>query len=293
MAFWAGQFLVQGCVLPCWRLCISSAYPLKANSISQILWPPKIHILRFWMAHERVLLSWLRITGPTGPCLIMVHVDLSGWVCVAPGIIVLSQPAFRHRARVYGVFCTGNEVFLGLPLRLILSNPRSSRCSLCLQTVNKCQYLLLTDVWVSAVLCWALAPSNHFSRRRIFFLLMAETAVGRGKTSPQSCCYREGLSKGWDLSSVGWLFQKPAWPTPPGHGSRPSGSAGLLLPSPCEPPLLCELSCIQEEPGPLGHNRHNFRNLGEEKSESGYLEFSSGPAIPPPHSQPAMPAKVV
>lgn len=143
---------------------------------------------------------------PVGPCSIMVHVELSCWVCVVPGMIALSRPTLQHRARVCRVFCTGNEVFLGLPLRLILSNPRSSRCSLCLQTVNKHQYLLLTDVWVSAVLCWALAHSNHFSRPRIFFLLMAETAVGRRKTSPQSCCYKEGLSKGWVPSSAGWLF---------------------------------------------------------------------------------------
>lgn len=141
---------------------------------------------------------------------------------------------------------------------------------------------------MSAILCWTSAYGNHFSRPRFFSLLMAETAAGRGITSPWSWCHREGLSKGWNQSSVGWLLGKSAWPRPPGRGGRPPGSAGPLLPSPRRARSCCVSSCYsQEERGPSGRNQQNFRKLRVEKATSGYLgvwlracNSSRQPAVP-------------
>ena len=78
-----------------------------------------------------------------------------------------------------------------------------------------------------------LQPTSHSSSRpRFFFLLMAEAAAD-GMTSPESSCYREGLSKCWNPSSLGRLLWKLAWPSPSGHGSRPTGSVVGVSPWAC------------------------------------------------------------
>lgn len=83
--------------------------------------------------------------------------------------------------------------------------------------------------------CAGLQPTATTSPGPDFSFFWWQRQQQAGMDSPQSCCYREGLSEGWDPSSVGWLFWKPAWPSPPGHGSRSAGSAGPPLPSPCVP----------------------------------------------------------
>lgn len=169
--------------------------------------------------------------------------------------------------------------------------PRSPWCSLCLQTVNKCQYSLLTHVWC-LLRCAVLgsSPRQPLFQAQIFLPLDGRGSSRQGMTSPQSRCYREGLSEGWDPSSVGWLFGKPAWPSLPGRGSRPAGSAGPPLPSPCVPRDAVWAHATSRKSwglgGTISRTSGNLGGKGNEWLLGVWLRACN------PSSHPAMPTKV-
>lgn len=145
---------------------------------------------------------------------------------------------------------------------------------------------------MSAFLGWALAHGNYFSRPRFCFLLIAEAAAGRGITSPQSCCRREGLSKGWNPASVGWLLWKPAWRIAPTHGSRPTGSAGPLLPSPWHARGCCVSSCyIRKSRGLWGAISRTSGNMGRKRQWVATWGLAPGLQLPPAR-QPCPPKRL-